>query len=681
VFTIANMNTTPGLAKHKLYAESGVLMDRQLSLPAGKFPKNDLFVAGVDAFIKVPKAAVANGMTMTNTELAALKSALKTGQEFYEIGLCSGGACNTTRRFADVWDWHRRLHDVTAALSQAETEEYERRRARFRALLEQWAAAVNHEKSIGAGMQLEPAVVLPFDMRAYDPFERYTHERAYIERGRDVRQLFKQRFGPEILEMPRDQALQQIKAKQQMQGARSPSGAATPVGVLAAPAATPAPPKPSGKVVPTTPPPNVEAAGWLADETVSKCLTGSDWGFEMTYEGPISCRIAEFLLGEWRRKAAGQKSCLDLGNPECDWTPQMFEAGVLDQVQRLDVQVADEEYCRAYLEPQTFVDDPNNGGLSTVLVVQKRLDATRDRVEKELKAVSKYLRPRTAKGQPLGKDWEGGDFLGDKNWFAAGYEYGLGWNVSPAEKTGDGRVCKVEGAAHGEMGFDAWIVGNKIPVVDGAVRAEAKAGNGGEARFNAHLEMMGQSVFNTDGWKLAQTFEPTDRTGWAVKIPPGLKPRFDIYVGVPVSGQMWGELMFGSTLALGGAGPNGCDPDSPRLAVGARYAPFFGAFGVGQVGVGIAGIASAGIRASLTLVMLGMPAEVDMQAHVKSGKPVVSFGSELGLMLATLAGRVSLYVEFLMFDEEFELFRWKGWSTQVPLMPRLTADVSLVGLK
>lgn len=313
-------------------------------------------------------------------------------------------------------------------------------------------------------------------------------------------------------------------------------------------------------------------------------------------------------------------------------------------------------------------------------LVKNRLDFTQNLVKTELKAVGEYRRGNNGTGQKLGKDWEGGDYLGDKSWFAAGYEYEVGWEVEPTKKK-DGLVCELKGSAHGDMGFDAWIVGSTIHVVEGAVRAEANPGtNGGDARVNAHLKMFDQAVFNTDGWKLAQTFHPDDDGTFAKQIP-GFKPRFDIYVGVPISGQLWGELMFGSSLDVSGKTSMECQTELPKFAVNATYMPFFGAFGLGQVGVGIAGVASAGIRASLTLIMLGLPVNVGMKTSIKNGKPKVTFGSDLGLMLATLGGRVSLYVEFLMFDEEFELFRWKGFSTTVPIMPRLEADVSLVGLK
>lgn len=686
VFAVAYMDAPVGIARHRLDDEDGLQMTRQLDSPKVSIPKNDFFVAA--KFVKARSATLPNGMKIEDTERVALQNALSAGSNYYTIGYCSGGACDGTRKFAGQWDWHKRLHDRTASLSQAEAEEYERRRARMRALLEQWGTAVSREKSMGKGITLEQQIVLPFDMRAYDPFERYDREREIVEHGLDVQRTFKQKFGEAVVNLPRTQAIQQIQQKLNMQGALpDPAGASMAAALLAAPAPKPAPkPKPvpqakgkAGHAGPTTTPlANVDPAAWTADATISKCLGTDGWGLEMMFQGPISCRIEELLISEWRRKAAGQKSCLDLGNDGCDWSPQMFEDGVLSQVQKLDIAVSDEAYCNAYLEANTFKDEPQT---ATVTRVKARLDETKQRIEQELKAVSMYLRGHDERGQRLGKDWDGGDYVGDKDWFAAGYDYGVGWDVMPAQKTNNGLVCKLEGSAHGEMGFDAWIVGSKIPVVDGSVWAEAKINNGGEGRFNAHLEMMGQSVFNTDGWDVAHTFEPADDMGYAIKVPPGLKPRFDIYVGVPISGQMWGELLFGSTLELGAASPEGCDPANPRFAVGAQYTPVFGAFGLGQVGVGIAGIASAGIRASLTLIMLGLPASVDMQAVVKNGTPKVSFGSGLDLMLVTLAGRVSLYVEFLMFDEEFELFRWKGFKTAVPLMPRLTADVSFTGLK
>lgn len=695
VFSVAYMPGPTQIAKPKLQDESGELMTRQLTLPTGGFPKNDMFVEGMDKFIEVPSHTLPNGMVIELAEVAGLKSALKSGARFYNIGVCTGASCNNKSSFKDVWDWHKYLHKQTLTLSQNEAEEYERRRAKFRALLEQWNAAVAWEKSLGKDMVLEQELVLPFDMRAYDPFERYTHEREYIERGRATRELLKQQFGAQVLDQPRAVAIPQMRQKKGMQGAFQRSGAAAAAGLFAMPAPSQNKPTPTPKADPkyerTSGPGSVSALehsqAYASDDAeISKCLSVS-WGFEANYKGPISCRIQEFLIGEWRRKAAGQKSCLDLGNPECDWTLEMFEAGILAQVQKLDVLVADKAFCSSYVEPGDYAaaDANANNGQWTLIALTKIFEATKARIEKELKAVSAYRLTKTNKGQPLGKDWVGGDYVGDKKWFAAGYDYSVGWEVAPTEKNDSGQVCRIEGSIHGDASFDAWIASKPISVVEGNVRVEARSS--GSARANASLFMMGEELFNTHGWASAQTFGPDSDGNYGVQVPGGVKPRFDFFVGVPISGQLWGELLFGSVLEMHGTVSGACPEKvtNPEFGVHARYMPFFGAFGIGQVGVGIAGIASAGIRASLNLIVMGLPIDVNMQAGMttegKKSFPTVSFASQLSLMLSTMSGRVSLYVEFLMFDEEFELFRWKGFSTEVPLMPKISTTVSFTGLK
>jgi hypothetical protein len=589
---------------------------------------------------------------------------LRDGAQYYDIGRCEGTACDNTRKFEDVWDWHEYLHAETAAVSQAETEEYERRRARLRALLEQWEAAAAKEASI-LNQREGRELVLPFDMRAHDPFDRYRFEEEYIERGRTEMQRLKRKFGPSILRKNLDEAVRQVNASSSL-----------PAGVLAAPM-KPTQPKPTTKV-----PTSTKSGGATQGDNgiaTNPCARTEGWGLELGKMGPISCRIGLLLRHEWARKSRSQRSCIDLANPACDWTPQMFEAGILENIPKLDAQIADEAYCEAHDDhPSTFRDE--NGQVATVTLVKNRLDATKRRKEKELKALKDYISGAGDVGVRLGKSWEGGDYVGDKDLFAAGYEYELGWVAEPAARDGeDGPVCALKGSAHAEMAFDAWIIGGKTSVVDGAVWAEAKPGlQGGDGNVNAHLQMFGASVFNTNGWKLTQEFGDEPASDMGVQLPSP-KPRFDIYVGVPISGQLWGELLYGSTLELAAASPTGCSNNQP-FSIVATFAPFFGAFGLGKVGVGIAGVASAGVSASLKLLMLSVPLRIGMGKTTKDGLPSLTFNSSLSLMLSTLSGRVSLYVEFMMFEEEFELFRWKGFHADTPLMPQLSADVSLAAL-
>lgn len=647
VFDVAYLNATPGVARRTLVDTGGKALPK-LTLPTGKFPKNDLFLLG-SRFVR------SNGTQplAATPAILALEGALNTGDEYYEIGTCTGNGCNATRKFASVWDWHDHLHSATSTMSDAEAEEYDRRRAEFRALLENWAATVDKEHA--SLMQVEGGVVvLPYDEQTRDPFERFELGLDYVERGSDQFSAVKAKFGSGIFEKSLDEALKS-NVKNQVQGARS--GAAM-MGVMAAPAPT----------TPSSNPTPKNNAGQL-----DPCLRADGWGLEMNAMGPASCKIGKFLRDEWARKEAGQRSCLDLDNPRCDWTREMFEAGIVAGIPALDRQLADERYCKAWQDGATF---PSN----SVAAVETKLAANEAAFAEIWPLIKDFDRGSSSTGRTFGKDWEGGDYFGDKDWFAAGYDYALGWEVGSTGKNGDGIVCELGGQAHAETGFDAWIVGGKVQIVDGSVWAKSNVGSNDQVSFNAHLEMFDETLFSTEGWKVATTFASDPSSGFGVSLPKP-KPRFDIYVGVPISGQLWGELMFGSVLTMSGKAGS-CNASKPEFAIRTSYGPFFAAYGVGQIGVGIAGLVSAGIRASLNLLMIQLPVEVEMSAKTKQNKQVLSFNSELSLLVSTLSGRVSLYIEFLLYDEEWELFRWSGIGpAKVPLMPKLAIDVPLSGMK
>jgi hypothetical protein len=683
VFDLAYMPGAVGISERVLRTKDGNPLQQTIKfVPTGPRPKNEMFVHG-GAFVRSAGLKALPGVTV----VTALETAMNTGKEYYKIGSCGAGGCTAPRKFKNEWTWHKFLHDNVEGDSDAENEEMLRRLAEFRNLLEQWNAAVAWEGSLLNGLPEDEQVrVFPLDMRASNPFEHINVEQEYIERGRDTLQSLKQKFGNSVV----NKSIPQIRnlAKAAQHGARS---SVLPAGMLAAPVAQPA----GGSTTP-----HGAAVGHhggatfhstTGPDTISKCLLPPDeLGLESDYKGPISCRIGEFLRAEWKRKQDGHRSCLDLNEYGCDWTPQMFQAAVLDQLPGLDQQVADRAFCRAWDTATTFKnpDAPQKE-------VWKRLDETRIAYGNSKALIGPYRKGNVDRGRALGKDWSGGDYLGNKQLFAVGYDYDIGWETRPQNRTEagtNGFVCEVAGSAHLDTGFDAWIRTNKVPVVDGQVAARANEGGDGEIRFKAHLEMFDMTVFTTGRdnknklkWRVAQPFDDAPQSGAMIQVP-SFKPRFDVYVGVPISGEVWGELLFGSSLELNGSASTNCNDVLPKFAISAGYGPMFGAWGLGQVGVGISGIASAGIRASLNLIFLHLPAKfgmstVEREVTQNNKAPYLHFGSELGLTLATLAGRISLYVEFFTYDEEFELFRWKGFGpTTTRLMPLMEGDVPLIAL-
>lgn len=670
VFDVAYTAGPGGISDRRLRTEDGQPV-ADLKLPSGKLPKNEMFPRGVEKFVR------ANGRAekLADTDaILDLEQALKDGQTFYDLGSCSGNQCNNTRKFEDVWTWHTKMHQINATLSEAEAEEYEHRRAQFRRLFDQWAAAVAAEQI--PEQRTEQELVLPIDMRARDPFERVDLEQEYIERGRDQRIQLEKKFGKQIFQKSAVEALQQIRGAAQQHG--SLKLRSTPaIAVLGMPAPTASKPKSEKKK---------KGDGPQASNNNFCVRDDLEWGLETMFQGPISCKMGKFLREEWGRHVAGQRSCLDPANPRCDWTMMTFEASVLAQLPALDAQVSEEAYCDAYLDGDTFKSAPGN--IPNVTTVKARLDERRRIREQELANVSEYDQGRGDVGERLGKDWTGGDYAGDKESFGAGYDYDIGWKVEPAtlvtaEGPKKGLVCEMKGSVHGDMSFDAHLVGKRFPIVSGSVRVRSRPGAGGHAEYNAHLKMFEMSLYQSEGtsWQGTQTFGDDEPVPMKIVEVPDVRPRFDVMVGpVPVSGQVWGELMFGSALSVGGTASTECNSTSPKFAVNGSYMPFFMATGNGKVGVGIAGLVSAGIRASLLLALIGTPVTFGMGTGNKDGGPTVDFSSEIDLLLATLGGRVSLYLEFMLYEEEFELCRWKGLSHTIELMKK-TASVSWSSLK
>lgn len=695
VFDVAYFAGNGGIADRKLKDESGNETAKQLVLPTGKIQKNEMMPRGIERFVR------ANGRgpkIESDSDILALEAALVAGQSYYSFGVCQGAACDDKKKFKNVWAFHKKMHSINSSVTEAEAEEYARRLGMFRALLDKWHTAVAAEAI--EPPDLRHKYVSPLDMRAHDPFERYDLENEYIERGRDQERLLRKRFGDELFNKPRTEVLQEIRAGAQQRGAREAVPAVGLLGMTAPQAAQPSAmpgarpaAKPAAK--PSARRPKVGPVGGASSIDTSCIGPDEDFGFESMLKGRISCEIGKFLRAEWARAKAGQRSCLDPANARCDWTMEMFEQSVLVHLPALDVQVADEQFCKQYLESLTFKnsnawDGTALDGVPDLAKVRARLQATKTRVEEELAEVDDYLMGRKPNngGQILGKDWKGGDYVGDKETFGAGYDYDVGWRVSPAKKVADdaaqdpGAVCELEGSVHGNMSFDAYLRGRKFPIVTGAVQVRSKPNQSGNAEYKAHLKMFDISLYQSKNadWAGTQTFAAAERPFTSFDVPD-VRPRFDVMVGpVPVSGQLWGELMFGSGLEVDGAASTSCDADNPKFRVKGTYIPFFAAFGNGQVGVGIAGLVSAGIRASLLLSSISTPISFGATLGQKNGGPSVNFATDLSLWLGTLGGRVSLYLEFLLYEEEFELFRWKGLKSEVPLMKR-NASVSFTGLK
>jgi hypothetical protein len=684
---IAFLPDTPGIANRTLRRKDGTPLAFQITPVAGgaKLPKNDLFTHG-HKFVYaggpkgVPKSA----------DLDALVDVMKDGAAYYELG-CSG-PCRKGE-FPNEWAFHQTLHDRHRGVSKAEFEEFERRKARFRELISMHAAAVKAEqdairKSIP---QLSHKFVNPIDMVTVDPFERLGLMQKHARDALNVGRMQQKRLGPaQLNQMPgaglRNTPVSRVQGTLDLDVDDFHDGSVPPAGVLAAPVPRPAPRAPARGTTPTQPGARGPQPGRAPTRGPARALPGrgpavkpvdpcnpKNFGkvFESIGRGPISCQIGEFLREEWARKKAGQVSCLDPDESVCDWSPMMFEARFVEGLPYIDVQNEREVYCLDWTNDNLGGTQPNLGVAETY--IHEKMLAIKEALEK----LAPYKKQQTNSGTGLGfgKGFTDADHFGDKALFAAGYDYDLGWDVEPREVEGSS-VCDLSGGARGGFGVHGWFINNKFTVIHALASADVNRRGDKKLDLIAQLHLFEGAVkFLNEKKTFAGSFEkPLLRK--AIDIPMGYKPSFTTMAGpVPITGAVWGEFELGADLRIepvAQAGPD-CDMNQLKFGVDAGFVPLAALNAKAQVGVGISGVLSAGIRGMVNLVTVGVPVSVGISSRIENPNNApetkLGFNLDVQLALSTLSGYISVYVEMLMLQEEFILFRWNGLGpTEISLL-------------
>jgi len=710
---VAFLPSTPGIADRVLRAKDGRPLTTQLTAKKTlRTAKNDLFAMG-DKFVY----AGGPGGIAKSAKLDQMAADLKKGKVYYVTTGCKSGCKGN--EFKDQWDYHRKMHGRNRTVSEAEFAEYERRKAKFRELVWLWGQAVKREKDkITSGdARVVAEWVNPLDMVTADPFERValmdeiqktarTTGRALLRKNKALLQglpgagltnkpvalgATHQESTSAPAPTPSTQGKTRTRGKVRRGKARGRgfrgrankrrSGAVPAAGMLGY---VPGKPKPSTQTGnPSTTGPSVTKPG-STQVGVVNCHP-SAFGAKKSETlgiGPISCQIGQFLREEYDRKLHGKKSCLDLGNDDCDWSPSMFEAAFTEGVPYLAEQNAYEVECVGYTGD--VFDKPKKSLAAT----EQYIEAMKVLTTEAEKTLMPYNQGTVKHGRHFGKGWADADHFGDKGWLAAGYDYDLGWGVHPvASKNKD--VCELGGQARGGFGVDGWFMGGKFPIVDGLATAEYNQGGSKQTKVHAHLEVFKKNVFDpvdetfTGAWG-----EPLVQDG--VDIPSGYKPSFTVWAGpIPITGAVWGEFFYGARFdiaLLAQTNPN-CDMQAVKLGATAIFTPQLGLNAKAQVGIGISGLLSAGIRGLVNLVTVGVPVTVTLSTTIKniseSAQLMLGFDLDVGLSLSTLSGWLAVYVEFLMFEEEFIFFEWNGVGpTTISLLGKpLEVDLPIFRMK
>jgi hypothetical protein len=661
VIDVAMLPATPGIADRKLKRRDGKNLAHQIIDFSGiALPKNVFYAAAA----KFLYSGGPEGVPKT-PELEQLKADLEKGWKYY--GLCAlGGPCKGVVKVGSRWGFHKQLHDANRDLSPAEFQEYKRRRDQLAHLLHAYDNAS------------APKMKLPAQAAAWvSPLE---------EMAQPIDQLNQLRIDSEKWSVPQTQK----------QGAldRDEIDAAPPVSVLGmAPTVKKASKAPLAKKSPAFPKDPCHKSNFEMPKGLPQIA-------------PLACKIGHLIRAEYKRKLDGQKSCLDMDSKDCDWSPDMFLDDFVGGLPYLNAQQADEEECLAWTG-----DSLGSGGQPNIKAVEDLIKKNKAAVAEALEKLKSYDQGSTpvdpsTPGSPMvrkfGTDLGEAEAYGDKGMFAAGYDYALGWGIQPSALDTDknDRVCQLGGWARGGFGVDAWLVGSEYEIIDGLASGVingslandhagpiANIGNK-KGHVHAHLRVLGENVLDPPvdvPFSLHHTFSPESWQN-SIDLPPGYKPSFTIMAGpVPISGAVWAEFFYGASFQFEADMNGTCDADNINFVGRAIFTPEMGVNGRAQVGIGIAGLLSAGIRGALNLVTIGVPVTNELKFMLmKVGdtlQPALRFSTKIGLSLGTLSGWLSLYIEFLIFEEEFELIRWSGLSTTIDLMPPTEVELPMSGMK
>ncbi|MEM6293058.1 MAG: hypothetical protein AAGA54_17410 [Myxococcota bacterium] len=679
---LAFMRGTPGIADRTLRRKDGRPIVSQLKQRKGRVPKNAMFTLNNATIIR--SIVLAGGRTASTgkpnrlAETPARKALIQRlidGNKQYRFG-CKGtcGADEYKSEFA----FHKAMYDKHRTVSEAEFEEFERRKAEFNRLLKEWAYAVAEEIEATDPKKARPVKesILPYDP-AGDPYRANPIVRFALKNSLGgVRSKTRSKTTPtptkgKVQKKGRRGEKLERKRKRRgrrRRGAMNQAGPA-PTSVFAAP------PTKATKIPKTNP------------GTVDICRT---WTVGSKRErdgiGAHSCRLGQFLQREWDRMAAGEISCLDEDQTLCDWSPMEFQRRFVETVEYLETQANYELECNAWVPTITPTTKAGKTAYPTLAALEQTIKDRREGAE-EAKAKLRTYEKRSSSGKKVdsyGKSFEEQDSWGDKNWLAAGYKANFDWKVAATERKGNA-VCELGGSAGGGFDVESWIRGYNVKLIGGAARGRLNEKGKNEFKLDRSLVVLNQSILPDSGPSGSLVYAPEPIRQSSPRFPVDPKPSFNVDImGFQLTGSAWGEAEYGVEFrAEGVLNSPSCNLNDVKFGIESKLNPTFAFHGFAQVGVGIGGIASAGVRGMVNIITLGSPLKSSLTTHAQSdaaGTNVnLDFDVAVDIALGTLSGKLMLYVEALFHEETFTLFKWSGLTVSFPLMKPLKVRLPLVG--
>jgi len=613
-------------------------------------------------------------------DLPAIRALLaKGGGDYYVFGTSAGPG---QEGFADEWDYHRKMRERTDPVEQAMRDEIGWRRLKLEKILARvgafrWSVKRN-DLDEQAGSR-DPSITL-----GPDPWER---QAMYGDVA-----MFNERYSAAVAAYDGRQA--SARGGAAMKSGRRGRGAKK-VKVTA------------GAIIkPGWQPDPKNRRRFLCTPKTTPITDTSVRGGKATESYPIvdQCEAWNMLFEEYDRLVRNRKQgctagsncgCLHLaenGEPQsyaCDWSLEDFAGRWVKPNHYVRDRAQDWNFC------QRFRGSPTSAETATLASFEKALEHNYEIYQrwKKIPTVSDSVM------LSFGQDYQSGSTAGDKDTFAASYDYDAGWQLEPnALVPGTTKVCQLSARAWGAFHADAWILKHDaLRLVDAAAwiianKASKKEPLGNrKVEHSAHFTLLGLQLFTPlppslpdvpklrAGWYNFQSKDPDDSGGDGqtfevnqelpqhskqhhpdIEIPEPPLSATILLGPVPVTVSAGGGISFGTKLKPSVQVPKGCEHQIKEMGVELSFTPHVGAGAFVAGGVGVPGCEVA-IRTDVNLVDLGVPVNVRLGVeNDKKDGPQLEFGVGVDGVLTSLGGKVSLEFQFIAWNELVTLFKWSG---------------------
>lgn len=363
------------------------------------------------------------------------------------------------------------------------------------------------------------------------------------------------------------------------------------------------------------------------------------------------------LLAEWDHVSVtdgvtADRGCLSSSDLKCDWLPSDFT----NDYYRPDFYPREAAFTRCV--------DITGDDFAQVPAFAK---TDSDAFTAWLEAHDLPKLAATSVGQRANDSEE----FGDRDWFAAGYDYDAGWTLAADRQPSTNRICKLKGNAYAKGGASAWALGQEIRVLDTDSSLSAREVNN-VIKWHSHLRVLGQDVYSPiDGSVTASSMTPVEKKEEKTLAQRTYTKWLSIS-GVMVKLQAKAELKAGYDLSFKAQAASGCDPNNLAYDTSLSARPWLKVHVVPEASVGI-GLLQAGARGDIDLVEASVPASATAKLVGGVNDLTLKLGLTGNLEFEALGGSLSVFLEAcapLVGCSDLaskKIYEWDPYRAKLPL--------------